>query len=319
MRRGPAPSGGRRSVPLRGQDSRAGSQRLLAELAGCESENETVNQDSAQILVAATSARRRRAPVDQRVDPGYLVGLARPPRRDDRPPDRAELAAAPDLECQVIGVGDVDGEMKVAPVQRTAELRCGGVRDSPIRIELVGEASVRDEPIERRRALGDCTAGLQQDGHAVVPCHILENTGRQPLGDHRPKRPLGVLVIFPRRVVAQHRLLRRRRDARHDQLASRDRASDRVQRAELRRPRLPRLHQRCDPGRRDDGPAVFVPRQRDGVWQGLKTSSVPARLLQPPCAQALSAHQGSNHAVDQEERCVRFAFTAADDSALRSG
>jgi hypothetical protein len=36
---------------------------LLTKLAGGESENETVNQDSAQVLIAATSARGRRAAV----------------------------------------------------------------------------------------------------------------------------------------------------------------------------------------------------------------------------------------------------------------
>ncbi len=128
--------------------------------------------------------------------------LARPPRRDNLPQDRAELAAAPDPEGQVIRIGDFDGEMKVTPIQRTAELRCGVVRNSPIGIELVGEASVRDEPTKPRRTLGDGSTGLQQDGHAVIPCHVLEDPGRQLLGNHRPKRPLGVLVIFPRRVVA---------------------------------------------------------------------------------------------------------------------
>ena len=110
---------------------------LLAKLAGGESENETVNQDSAQILVAATTARRRCAPADQRVDPSGFVGLARPAGRDDGPPDRAKLTAALGPECQVVDFGDVDGEMKVATVQRTAELRCGGVRNSPIKIEPV--------------------------------------------------------------------------------------------------------------------------------------------------------------------------------------
>ena len=77
---------------------------LLAELAGIEPENETVNQISAQILVATPLARRRRAPIDQRVDPGHLVGLARPPRCDDRQSDRAKLAAAPSPEGQVVSV-----------------------------------------------------------------------------------------------------------------------------------------------------------------------------------------------------------------------
>jgi hypothetical protein len=42
---------------------------LLAELTGSEPENETVNQNSAQVLVATPLARGRRAPIDQRVDP----------------------------------------------------------------------------------------------------------------------------------------------------------------------------------------------------------------------------------------------------------
>ncbi len=67
---------------------------LLTELVGGESENETVNsvgvnQDSAPVLIAATSARGRRAAVYQRVDPRHLVKLTRPSRRYDRPPDRA--------------------------------------------------------------------------------------------------------------------------------------------------------------------------------------------------------------------------------------
>jgi hypothetical protein len=47
---------------------------LLTELAGDESEKETVHQDSAQVLIAATLARGRRADVYQRVDSGHLVG-----------------------------------------------------------------------------------------------------------------------------------------------------------------------------------------------------------------------------------------------------
>ena len=118
-----------------------------------------------------------------------------------------------------------------------------------------------------------------------------QNLRRQPHGDHRSERSLGTFDVLPRGVITEHHLLRRRRDAWHDQLTPRDRASHRVQRAQLRRPRLPRLDQRRDPGRRDDWPAGLVSRQRYEVGKGLKTSTVPARVLQPLLAHALPAHQ----------------------------
>ncbi len=77
---------------------------LLTELAGGESKNETFNQDSAQVLIAATLTRGRRAAVYQRVDPRRLIGPTWSSRRD-LPPDR--LAAAPSPKCQVVGVRDV--------------------------------------------------------------------------------------------------------------------------------------------------------------------------------------------------------------------
>jgi hypothetical protein len=50
--------------------------------------------------------------------------------------------------------------------------------------ERAVEASVRDESIERRKALGNGSARLQEDGHAFVLRHELEDTGRPPLGDY---------------------------------------------------------------------------------------------------------------------------------------
>ncbi len=44
---------------------------LLTKLTSSEPENEAVNHNSAQVLVAVPLARGRRAPIDQRVDPGH--------------------------------------------------------------------------------------------------------------------------------------------------------------------------------------------------------------------------------------------------------
>ncbi len=145
---------------------------LLTKLTSREPENETVNHNPAQALVATPLTCGRSAPIDQRVDPGHLVGLARTPRRDDGPSDRAKLAAAPGPERQVVGVGNVDREVEVALVQRAAELRCGGIRNPPVGLELVSKAGVRYEPVEGRCTLGDSTTRLKQNGHAVVPGHI---------------------------------------------------------------------------------------------------------------------------------------------------
>ena len=75
--------------------------------------------------------------------------------------------------------------MKVAPVPRAAKLHCGGVRHAPIQIKQVGEARVRYELIERSGALGDGASWLQQNGHATVPCHTLQDTCGQQLCNDR--------------------------------------------------------------------------------------------------------------------------------------
>jgi hypothetical protein len=68
---------------------------------------------------------------------------------DDRPLDRPQLPAASSPEGEVICVRDVDREVEVAPVECAAELSCGGVRDPPVRVELVSEscAGVRDQAV----------------------------------------------------------------------------------------------------------------------------------------------------------------------------
>jgi hypothetical protein len=47
--------------------------------------------------------------------------------------------------------------------------------------------------------------------------------------------------------------------------------------------------------------------------------SRPPQFLRISSSHCERPHQGGNHTVDQEELYVRFAFKAADDSALRSG
>ncbi len=120
------------------------------------------------------------------------------------------------------------------------------------------------------------------------------------------QRPLGVGITLPREVVAQQRLLRRRRHVEYGQLTSRDLTSDRVQRTSC--PRLPRLHQCCDTRHRDKGPPLLVPWQRDEVRQGLKTTGVPAHLLQPP---------GGSRPSRRQSRKRASRPTRADDSGLR--
>jgi hypothetical protein len=95
---------------------------LLDELAGGESEYETVDQDSAQVLFVTTLARGQRAAFYQRVDPGHLIGLTLPVLRDDWPPDWAELATTPCRKCQVVGVRDNDREVNITTIQHAAEL-----------------------------------------------------------------------------------------------------------------------------------------------------------------------------------------------------
>ena len=102
-------------------------------------------------------AIRGRAAVHHSINPQHLVGLPRPPGRNDWPLDRTQLAAAPGPQRQMVGVRNIDGEVNVAPVERAAELGGGGVRDAPIRVQL----------------------------------------GPKPLGDDRPELAVGVIVFLP--------------------------------------------------------------------------------------------------------------------------
>jgi hypothetical protein len=105
----------------------------------------------------------------------------------------------------------------------------------------------------------------------VSPAHsdVFQHSRRQPLRNDRAKSTLRVLVVIPRRMVAQGLLLLWRRYSGRDQLPSRNRASDCVQCAELRGPCVPRFHQGCDPGLRYDRPARLVSREGDKVRQSL--------------------------------------------------
>ena len=123
--------------------------------------------------------------VDRRVEPGYLPG----PRnaRTGRRMGGARCRTRP--RGQAVSVGDVDGKVKVAPAQLAAGVRSGGVCGSPNGTRLVDEAGVRDEPLERRRALRDSSAGLQRAGRVVAQCPILDSTGRQLLGELLAQAP----------------------------------------------------------------------------------------------------------------------------------
>ena len=159
---------------------------LLAELARGEPEHETVDHDAAQVLVPTPAAFRGRAAVQvhHRTDPRHLVGLPRPTGRDDGLLDRTQLAATPCPQRQMVSVRNVDGEVEVAPVERAdgaTELGGDGIRasDTPVQVQLVIEASVHasDETVERRSPLGHSrSAGLQQDRHAVVTHHELQDS-----------------------------------------------------------------------------------------------------------------------------------------------
>ena len=66
--------------------------------------------------------------------------------------DLPECPPAPGEDHNVVGVLQVraPGPGEVAQVQDVAELCRRRVRDSPVRVHAVAEASVRDEAVERR-------------------------------------------------------------------------------------------------------------------------------------------------------------------------
>ena len=107
----------------------------------------------------------------------------------------------------MIRVRDVDAEREVAAVQGHTQLRSGGVRDSPVCVHVVTKPSIGDEPVERRGAFGDSPARLQENRHAVVPAHVLEDAGREPLGDDGTEGPFSRFVLLPRGVVGEGGLL----------------------------------------------------------------------------------------------------------------
>ena len=193
-----------RNGPDDGPQRAAG--RLLPELAAGEAEDVPLDHDAAHVLVASPHTRGGRTTIDKRVDPrepagGVVCG------RQDRSLDRPQLASAAGPNRQMIRVRDVDAEREVAAVQGHTQLRRGGVRDSPICVHVVTKPSVGDEPVERRGAFGDGPARLQENRHAVVPAHVLEDTGREPLGDDGTEGPFSRFVLLPRRVVGEGGLL----------------------------------------------------------------------------------------------------------------
>jgi hypothetical protein len=94
------------------QAMKRATSRLLPELTRSETEDVSVNHDAAHVLVASASARGRRAPVDQRVNPRHLTR-----GRDDRTFDRAESAATTLPHGKVVRVLQVSGEGKVTTMQ----------------------------------------------------------------------------------------------------------------------------------------------------------------------------------------------------------
>ena len=86
----------------------------------------------------------------------------------------------------MVSVGYVDGEMKVALIQSTAELSRGGIRDSLIGVELVDEASVCAESSgSERRSAVEATGQVYYPvtwlppGHYPGACGGLVTTAQQ--------------------------------------------------------------------------------------------------------------------------------------------
>ena len=107
-----------------------------------QGENVAIDDESAEVFVAPSLTGRRVTAVDQRVDPGDLIQLPGPARRDDRPPAEPRLPTTTSPQGKVTRIRDVNGEVNVAAVHRAAQLRSGSVRDPPVRMELVGEAGI---------------------------------------------------------------------------------------------------------------------------------------------------------------------------------
>ena len=72
----------------------------------------------------------------------HVISFGRPDPRDENPQSahsegRSEgrlLATAIGPQREMVGVRDVDGEVKVATVERVAELSSRGVRDPPVAV-----------------------------------------------------------------------------------------------------------------------------------------------------------------------------------------
>ena len=152
--------------------------RLLTELARRKAKNVTLNHDAAHVLITSTHTGGWRAAVDHAIDPCHAVLSSLRIFPNNRPLCRPEPATASTQHGQVVSVCDVRAESKVATMQSLTNLSSGSVRDSPIRVELIAEACIRNESIEGRRAFRDRTAGLQEDGDAIIPADILEHTRR---------------------------------------------------------------------------------------------------------------------------------------------
>jgi hypothetical protein len=58
--------------------------------------------------------------------------------------------------------------------------------------------------------------------------------------------------------------------------------------SEIGSPRVPRFHQGCDQGLRNDRPASLVPREGDKIWQCLQALLPAARPIRPAARSALS-------------------------------
>ena len=113
-------------------------------------------------------------------------------------------------------------------------------------------------------------------------------------------------------MITKRRALRGGRQPRHDELPPGDRPGDPIQRAELRRPRLPGLNEGGHPRVGDDRPALLVSGKRDEVRERFQTATRPTAVLQPASAKPASGSDGGDGTIHQKDRRVRLALRAAN-------